>query len=70
MYVTHNGKVWVSQWYITLGAEPGANTWNGLKQVTPPPKWASVSASQYRSFAINDKGVPGDSSLGTQGRSR
>ena len=55
-YVTHKGKVWVSQWSITRGAEPGANTWNGWKQVSAPPKWASVSASSSRSFAINDKG--------------
>ena len=56
-YVTHNGSVWVSQWSITRGAEPGANTWNGWKQVAPPPKWASVSASSYRNFAVNDKGA-------------
>ena len=56
-YVTHKGSVWVSQWSITRGAEPGANTWNGWKQVNPPPKWVSVSASSYRSFAINDKGA-------------
>ena len=56
MYVTHNGKVWVSQWYITLGAEPGANTWNGWKQATPPPKWTDVSISASYSFAINEKG--------------
>ena len=56
-YVTHKGSVWVSQWSITRGAEPGANTWNGWKQVSAPPKWVSASASSYRSFAINDKGA-------------
>ena len=55
-YVTHNGSVWVSQWSITRGAEPGANTWNGWKQVTPPPKWTDVSISASYSFAINEKG--------------
>ena len=55
-YVTHKGKVWVSQWSITRGAEPGANTWNGWKQVSAPPKWASVSTASSRGFAINDKG--------------
>ena len=37
-YVTHGGKVWVSQWSITRGQEPGANTWNGWKQVTSSSK--------------------------------
>ena len=31
LYVTHKGKVWVSQWSITKGAEPGKNSWNGWK---------------------------------------
>ena len=55
-YVTHKSSVWVSQWSITRGAEPGANTWNGWKQVTPPPKWTDVSISASYSFAINEKG--------------
>ena len=55
-YVSHKGKVWVSQWHITRGQEPGANTWNGWKQVTPPPKWSIVSAAISRSFAVNEKG--------------
>ena len=32
-YVTYKGSLWVSRWYITRGAEPGANTWNGWKPV-------------------------------------
>ena len=36
LYVTHNGKVWVSQWYITRGAEPGANIWNGWRSTEQP----------------------------------
>ena len=36
LYVTHNGKVWVSQWHITRGAEPGANTWNGWISTEQP----------------------------------
>ena len=55
-YVTHKGSTWVSKWSITRGAEPGVNTWNGWKQVTPPPKWTHVSTGHQRSFAINDKG--------------
>ena len=51
-YVTHRGKVWVSQWSITRGAEPGANTWNGWKNVRPL-KWTSVAAYRVRAFAIN-----------------
>ena len=31
LYVSHKGKIWVSQWWITYGAEPGANSWNGWK---------------------------------------
>ena len=57
-YVSHQGKVWMSQWYILRGHAPGANAWNGWKlvKVNPPPKWAGVAASGFRSFAINEKG--------------
>ena len=41
---------------ITESAEPGANTWNGWKQATPPSKWTDVSVSASYSFAINEKG--------------
>ena len=54
-YVSHEGKVWVSQWYILRGHAPG-QTSNGWKLVRVLPKWASVSASERRSFAINSKG--------------
>ena len=33
--VSHKGRVWVSRWWITRGQEPGANTWNGWKEVNP-----------------------------------
>ena len=59
-YVKHRGKVWVSQWSITRGAEPGANAWNGWKQVTQtapaPLKWAQVAAGEYHSLALNSRG--------------
>ena len=56
-YVSHKGKVWMSRWYITRGQEPGANTWNGWQPVrSVSPKWASVTTSGLRSFAINEKG--------------
>lgn len=32
LYVSHKDKIWVSQWSIILGAEPGANDWNGWKK--------------------------------------
>ena len=31
LYVNHKDKIWVSEWSITWGAEPGANDWNGWK---------------------------------------
>lgn len=58
------GKVWVSQWYITRGREPGANTWNGWKETGPvidpvpaaKPTWAAVSARGSYTLAINSRG--------------
>ena len=63
-YVSHKGKVWVSQWYITRGREPGANTWNGWKETGPvidpvpaaKPTWAAVSARGSYTLAINSRG--------------
>ena len=55
-YVTHKGSTWVSKWSITRGAEPGANTWNGWKQVSAPPKWVTASAGVGHALAINEKG--------------
>ena len=43
IYVSHKGRVWVSRWYITRGAEPGANAWNGWKKAGPAPKVTKVS---------------------------
>lgn len=64
MYVSHKGKVWVSQWYITRGREPGANTWNGWNETGPvidpipaaKPTWAAVSARGSYTLAINSRG--------------
>ena len=63
-YVSHKGKVWVSQWYITRGREPGANAWNGWKETGPvidpvpaaKPTWAAVSARGSCTLAINSRG--------------
>ena len=54
-YVKHRGRLWVSQWSITRGAEPGANAWNGWKSVDPP-RWVSVSARGSYTLALNNKG--------------
>ena len=63
MYVTHKGKVWVSQWYITLGAEPGANSWNGWKSTvvlsrdaTNPKPWDANSTYNAKGFYVSHKG--------------
>ena len=53
-YVTHKGSLWMSQWSITRGAEPGANTWNGWKRQLP--KWTQVSASGSSTWAVNSLG--------------
>ena len=54
-YVTHNGGLWVSQWSITRGAEPGKNTWNGWKDISPP-KWSRTSTGMHHTTAINSLG--------------
>ena len=64
MYVSHKGKVWVSQWEVAPGAEPGANAWNGWKETGPvidpvpavKPTWAAVSAGGSCTLAINSRG--------------
>ena len=56
-YVTHNGRVWVSLWWITRGQEPGANTWNGWKPVTPAsPPWAHIAAGWKHNLAVSGRG--------------
>ena len=62
LYVTHKGKVWVSQWYIIRGAEPGANTWNGWKSIEEPsadkdnPKpWSADIAYTTKGYYVTHK---------------
>ena len=68
-YVTHNGKVWVSQWHISRGQEPGANSWNGWKKVrdiktakptketeVTQPAWSQVVGGAEHMLAVNNKG--------------
>ena len=63
MYVTHKGKVWVSQWSVTLGAEPGANSWNGWKSAVVlskdaanPQPWDANGAYNAKGFYVSHKG--------------
>lgn len=60
IHVSHKGRVWVSQWWITRGQEPGANTWNGWKEIraADPPAltWAHAAAGWRHSLAINSRG--------------
>ena len=57
LYVSHQGKIWVSQWWITYGAEPGANHWNGWKngaalskEAAKPTPWDADSLSDGAGF--------------------
>ena len=53
-YVTHKENLWVSQWSITRGAEPGEASWNGWKFV--PPEWTMIAGGNVHSLAVNEKG--------------
>ena len=53
-YVTHKSNLWVSQWAVTRGQEPGANTWNGWKKL--PKKWVQVATEGYYTLAVNNLG--------------
>ena len=62
-YVSHKGKVWVSQWYITRGREPGANAWNGWKEVVSVqpkkkvvPAWMRIFGGTDHMLAVSGKG--------------
>ena len=66
LYVSHKDKIWVSQWSIILGAEPGANDWNGWKKGAalskdaarpqPPGMWTvSMTAQVMRPWPVRDR---------------
>ena len=55
-YVTHDESLWVSQWPLTRGAEPGANTWNGWKRLGPAPKTVPLPTMSYTEISVSKDG--------------
>ena len=63
LYVRHKDKVWVSEWAITWGAEPGANRWNGWKNgaalskdAAKPTPWDAESLYDGAGFYVSHRG--------------